>query len=293
MNNKNRFQSILLTILVLIPVNCAAQSVENVHAEQIGDKIHIYYDLIGAPADQPVIVRVFLSTDGGKTYGETLKNVVGEVGVVLGSGKNKQIIWDVLEEVDELVSENVKFKVKADPLKSNQERQLLVPEYIVNVNANLGSKVNISSFGFDLKVAIYLKQLGLGVRGDYYKTYGEHPDYPDFGYYWGFSGGAVIEYDFIRNRKYSLYPFLYVGQTKVQYVHESLADEHYGYSIFYTPGLGLNLNIFKFIYLGVELEYCLAPRIDIIDRGSGDVADNIILDGFCFGIVLKFAIHPG
>lgn len=291
MNYKYLYQSILFTVLVLVTADCFAQRIENVHPEIIEDKIHIYYDLIDIAADQPVIVRVFISTDGGKTYGEPLKSVTGDVGIVVGSGENKRIVWNVFEEVDELISENVKFMIKADLLQSDKERRLN-PGYSLNLNAELGSKVKLNAYGFNLKAAIYLSQLGLGVRGNYYKTYGENPDNSDFGYYWGFAGGAIVEYDIIRNRKYSLYPFMYVGQTKIQYIQKDLTDEHSGYSIFYSPGIGFNINIIKFIYLGVEFEYYMTPRFDIIDRGSSGVYENIILDGFSLGIVLKFVKHP-
>lgn len=290
MNSIHRFRSLFTAVLLIFPIAGFTQEIGNIRAEQRGDRIHIYYDLTGMAVDQPTIVRVFLSTDGGKTYGEPLKSVTGDVGVVIGPGMNRHIIWDVLDEVDELVSEQAKFKIKADPLQSDQQR--IKPEYVLNLNANLGSKVSLNSYGFDLKFAVYLRQLGLGVRGVFYRTYGEHPDYADFEHYWGFGGGAVIEYDFVKNPKYAVYPFLYVGQTKIHYVRTSLSDEHSGYSIFYTPGLGFNINVYKFIYLGVELEYYLAPRIDIVDRGSGDVADNIVMDGFSIGIVLKFALLP-
>ena len=283
---------ILLTILLSIPINCFTQKIENVVSEISDNTINIYYDLSGIADDQPVIIRVFVSTDGGKSYGEPLKSVIGDVGVVVGAGESKHIIWDVFEEVDELVSESVIFKVKADLLLSDQKSRLIDPGFILNMNANLGSKVSLTSYGFNLKIAVYLKQLGLGVRGGYYKTFGKPPDNADFGYYSGFSGGAVIEYDLIRDTKYSIYPFMYIGQTKIQRKGESMTNELTGYSIFYSPGVGLDIKIAKFIYLGLELEYYMTPVIDINDQGGSGVADRIVLDGFCIGIALKFVKHP-
>ena len=52
----------------------------------------------------------------------------------------------------------------------------------MNLNANIGSKISMKSYGFNLKAEVYLKQLGLGLRGGYYRTYGEHPDNSDIGY---------------------------------------------------------------------------------------------------------------
>ena len=291
MNRRHLPSWILFILLQCIPVNCFTQKIENVVSEISGNTINIYYDLLEIAADQPVIIRVFVSTDSGKSYGEPLKSVIGDVGVVIGAGERKQIIWDVFEEVDELVSQSVKFRIRADLLLSDKERPLINPGYMLSLNAYLGSKVRLTSYGFNLKAEVCLKQLGFGLRGEYYKTFEEHPD-ANFGYYLGFSGGVVVEYDIIRNPKYSLYPFLYVGQTKIEHKSESIPGEYSGYSIFYSPGVGVDFNLAKFIYLGVELEYYLAPLIDINDQGGSDVIDRIILDGFCAGITLKFVKQP-
>ena len=112
----------LIIILLLIPVHSFSQKIENVVSEVSGNNIHIYYDLLDSADDQPVFIRIYLSTDGGKSYGEPLKSVTGDVGMVVGAGKRKQIIWDVFSEVDELVSESVKFRVKADLLESSQQK---------------------------------------------------------------------------------------------------------------------------------------------------------------------------
>jgi hypothetical protein len=291
MNYKHISQSVLIAVLVFFATECLAQRIENVHPEIVGEKIHVYYDVLDIEADQPVIVRVYLSTDGGQTYGEPLVSVSGDVGLIVGAGVKKRIIWDVFEEVNELVSENVKFMVKADLLQSDQEKRL-ISRYTLNLNAELGSKVKLSAYGLNLKIAAYIRQFGLGVRGHYYRTFGEQPDIANSGYYRGFSGGAIIEYNIIRNRKYSIYPFMYLGQTKISYNQESLTDEHSGYSIFYSPGIGFNINVFRFLYLGIEIEYYMAPRIDIVDRGSDAVVDDIIFDGISIGFVIKFVKHP-
>lgn len=293
MDKRHLYLWILLTILLSLHANSYTQRIENVHPEIAGEKIHIYYNLTGITADQSVIVKVFMSTDGGKTYGEPLKSVIGDVGVVVGPGKDKCIIWDVFEDVDELVSVNVKFKIKADLLQSEQYRQSIERKFKLNLNTNLGSKsiLESKSYGFNLKAAIYFEQLGLGVRGDYYRTFREKNNYSDTGYYWGYAGGVIIEYDLLRNSKYSLYPFLYLGQTKILYEYnpEYKKDKYFKYSIFGTVGLGFDINIVKFLYLGVELEYCLSPWIDIVPSKDPDEG----LDGLCIGFVIKFVINPG
>ena len=293
MYKENQLGWIFVIILLTITVDGFSQKIENVVSEIADNTIHIYYDLLGIADDEPVIIRAFVSTDGGQSYGEPLKSVSGDVGVVIGGGERKLIIWDVFKEVDELVSESVTFKVKADLLQSNKDRKLVEPGYLINMNANLGSKVKLGSYGFNLKAAIYLNQVGLGVRGGYYKTFSENQDDMDFDSYVGFSGGAVIEYDFIRDPRYSIYPFFYIGQTKIQQKYKSITDKFAGYSIFYSPGLGLDIKIAKFIYLGIELEYYLAPVIDIDDQGGSNVVDRIVMDGFCVGVTLKFFKQTG
>ena len=293
MDKKKLSYFVLISTLIVYSANCFSQNIENVRSEVSGNRINIYYDLLGIADAQPVIIRVFVSTDGGKSYGEPLKSVTGDVGIVMGAGEGRLIIWDIFEEVDELVSESVKFKVKADLLQSDQQRRLIDPRFFANINADIGSKVDLRSYGFNLKAGLYLKQLGLGVRGIYYKTASyDDPDLTNFGYYTGFGGGLVIEYDFIRDTRYSIYPFFYLGQTKIQHNDESISGEHSGYSIFYSPGLGFDIKIAKFIYIGIELEYYLAPVVDINDQGGSSVVDRIIIDGFCIGISLKFTKHP-
>ncbi len=300
MKSISPFQAIIIAVLLLTSVDCFAQRIENVHPEIEGEKIHIYYDLVGIPAGRSVLVEIFMSTDGGKAYGEPLKSVTGDVGVVVGPGRNRCIIWDVFEEVDELVSLNVKFKVKANFLQAEQNGQSLGRKIKLDLNANLGSKgiLDSRSYGFNLKGAIYLNQLGLGVRGDYYKTFRKSinysvsgTNYPDTGYYWGYSGGAIIEYDFIRNTRYSLYPFLYLGQTKISYTYnqEYKKEKYFKYSIFGSLGLGFDIRIVKFLYLGAELEYLLSPWLDIVPSENQDEG----LDGFSIGFVVKFVINPG
>ncbi|MCK5642376.1 MAG: hypothetical protein KAJ19_16335, partial [Gammaproteobacteria bacterium] len=185
---------ILPILLQFIPVYSFSQKIENVVSEVSGSNIHIYYDLLEAANGQPVFIRVFLSTDGGKSFGEPLKSVTGDVGMVVGSGRRKQIIWDVFAEVDELVSDSVKFRVKADLLVSDQQRPPLKPGFQLGLSAHMGSKVHLASYGFNLKAAIRLKQFGLGIRGEYYKSYGIPPTVDEFDNYMGFSGGAVAEY---------------------------------------------------------------------------------------------------
>jgi hypothetical protein len=302
--NIKLFNFTLLTILLLTTAVCNAQKIENIRPEVAGEKINIFYDLVGIADGQSVFVKVYMSTDGGKTYGEPLKSVTGDVGMIVGPGKGKCIVWDVFKDMDELVSVNVKFKVKAEPVATQQIFQPLERQFKLNLNANLGSKENYldsKSYGFNLKGAVYLNRLGIGVRGDYYKTFRkeinyedsiQHINYPDTGYYWGYAGGAIIEYDLLRNDKYSLYPFVYLGRAKLIYKYNTeykqKGEDDYDYGLFGTIGLGFDINIVKFLYLGTELEYYISDNLEVFKEFKNKDA----LDGFCIGFVIKFVINP-
>lgn len=269
-----------------------SQRIEHVASQVSGTDIHIFYDLADLPYDQPVFVRVFVSTDGGITYGEPLKSVTGDVGMVVGSGMRKKIIWDVFSEVDELVSESVKFMVRADLLLAGQKREPFRPGYQAGVSAHLGNKVDLASYGYHMKAVVRLKQFGLGIRGEYYRSYGEPAEEEAYDRIMGFSGAAFAEYDFIRDPRYSVYPFLLIGQTKIEEQFDSGSGNYAGYSIYYSAGAGFDFRLMKYLSLGAEVEYIMAPVIDIDDQGGDSVVDRIIVDGIWAGIGLKFTIQP-
>jgi protein TonB len=99
---------VYLTIIVLLlPFSSISQQVKNVRFEQIGKKIHIYYDLQG---EGSYYVNVFCSTDDGHSWGNPLQNVVGAVGENQTPGNNKEIIWNVLDERGKLVG-YIRFKI--------------------------------------------------------------------------------------------------------------------------------------------------------------------------------------
>jgi uncharacterized protein (TIGR02145 family) len=98
-------------LLFLLPLFSYSQKVENVHFEQVGKQIHIYYDLEG---EDIYNVAVFCSTNNGKTWGEPLQKVSGDAGENIKSGKDKEVVWDVLKERERL-SGNISFKIEAKP----------------------------------------------------------------------------------------------------------------------------------------------------------------------------------
>ena len=85
------------------------QTVSNVDAYQEGKNIIITYDtdMAGSVGD------VYCSTDGGRTWGEALRQVTGDVNKQVPAGSHR-IVWDVLAEREKLLGANICFKVEAN-----------------------------------------------------------------------------------------------------------------------------------------------------------------------------------
>lgn len=95
-----------LLLMVVSLLALSAQTVTNVTATQAGKTIHVSYNL-----DKAADVSLFLSTDGGYTY-TRLYHLSGDVGENVSAGR-KTIVWDVLAERENLKSDDVVFKVRA------------------------------------------------------------------------------------------------------------------------------------------------------------------------------------
>ena len=100
----------LLNAGLLFGNTAMAQKVTNVYAEQAGNVLHIHYDL---QTDSPCEVALYVSMDGCKTYTGPKKQVSGDVGKNISSGP-RVIQWDVLAEQEELVGNNICFKIVAN-----------------------------------------------------------------------------------------------------------------------------------------------------------------------------------
>ena len=99
-----------IVVQIIFSVLCLssqAQTVSNIRAEQRGQEIVVLYSL---ETSSPCEVSLLLSQDNGTTWGSPLKNVSGDAGKNISAGE-KQITWKVLEEREQLVGDNIKFKV--------------------------------------------------------------------------------------------------------------------------------------------------------------------------------------
>lgn len=104
---------LLAVALTAIGADAWSQSAFAVRATQDGDNIIVTYYL-DEPAES---VRLTVSTDGGKTFSAPLKKVSGDL-VNVSVGGRHSITWNVLEEYDSFVGDEIVFEVLTAPDKS-------------------------------------------------------------------------------------------------------------------------------------------------------------------------------
>lgn len=85
-----------------------AQRVSNVSVNQEGPKIRIQYEL---SSPSPVEVRLYISSDDGATWNRITKCLTGDIGSKVSGGFN-EIFWDVLQERESLIGDDIRFKIK-------------------------------------------------------------------------------------------------------------------------------------------------------------------------------------
>ena len=104
-----RIYTLFLSLVCFTAVCSFGQTVSNVDAYQEGKNIIITYetDKAGSVGD------VYCSTDGGRTWGEALRQVTGDVNKQVQAGSHR-IVWDVLSEREKLAGANICFKVEAN-----------------------------------------------------------------------------------------------------------------------------------------------------------------------------------
>lgn len=140
--------TILLFLLIIANLVAFSQNVTNVQVEQIGKMVRVTYTL-----DKTADITMHLSTDGGVTYSEALKQVTGDVGKAISIGTHT-IVWDVLLERENLKGDNIVFMVKATS-KSYTQSKISKPRFrfdkITYFTINYGySSAPQSSYGFTI-----------------------------------------------------------------------------------------------------------------------------------------------
>ena len=113
-----------IVLFFICPLIYFAQKVNNVEASQLGQNIVVTYDL---ETEQPCTINLFISTNGGNTWQGPLKEVEGQVGPFIQSGKNS-ITFFVLNEFNELRGDKILFSVEA----SKDNKKLAGPLCAIN-----------------------------------------------------------------------------------------------------------------------------------------------------------------
>lgn len=112
-----KIKNFILIILILFSGSTFilnAQNINNLRVNQVEQQVYVVFDLIGR--NQTFKVDLFYSNDEGKTWKGPLKGVIGDVGINVKPGNNKQIIWDVLSE-SEMEEGYLQFKVIAEAIE--------------------------------------------------------------------------------------------------------------------------------------------------------------------------------
>lgn len=125
---------IILFLVLLLPLNVWAEYATNVRVRQRNKDIIVIYDL-GKTSN----VQLFISTSKKPGF-VPLNAVEGAVGNHVKAGDNLEIIWHPLEESEDFIAENVRFKVEA----LGSYEQYLLPKS--RKGRELGGKTNMETF---------------------------------------------------------------------------------------------------------------------------------------------------
>jgi len=105
----NRIILSIALLLLTTALSVYSQSITNVQAKTEGNTVVVSYQL---QSSNPVVITLYVSEDGGRTFAGPLKSVRGDVGKIIEQG-SRCIVWDVLNEREFVHSSNMVFRVKA------------------------------------------------------------------------------------------------------------------------------------------------------------------------------------
>ncbi len=107
-----------LTIILMSSLFIYGQKFENLRINQLNSNINIHYDLIGENNGQLFDIQIEASANGGKSFNLPLKSVKGAIGNDLEAGTGQVIVWETLNDLKQLQSDEVVFRLKAIPGKT-------------------------------------------------------------------------------------------------------------------------------------------------------------------------------
>jgi uncharacterized protein (TIGR02145 family) len=118
MNKYRKVYLILLFVFVQATV-LFAQQIKNVRVTQDGDNVVIGYDLTGGQSGQSYDIEILVSGNRGQSFQIVPQALKGQLKEVL-PGVNRKIVWDVLQDRDELAGDDFVFRLTVkDDLSDN------------------------------------------------------------------------------------------------------------------------------------------------------------------------------
>ncbi|MBV5313659.1 MAG: hypothetical protein JZU47_10210 [Prolixibacteraceae bacterium] len=122
MNLSKPFRLFLFSIFLLpFCSGLSAQEVTNIRIGQQDDKVVINYDITNARASQTFDVKVICSPNGGNNYSIYPKLLTGDLNMI-SAGKDKSIVWDVINDGHELSGNNYVFLLELKVYEKSVER---------------------------------------------------------------------------------------------------------------------------------------------------------------------------
>ena len=121
------------------------QTVSNVDAYQEGKNIIITYDIDKAG----LVSDVYCSTDGGRTWGEPLRQVTGDVNKQVSAGSHR-IVWDVLSEREKLAGANICFKVVTFVTLGKTKARTAVEEPKPHIKTSRNQNFTVNGVSFEM-----------------------------------------------------------------------------------------------------------------------------------------------
>jgi hypothetical protein len=102
-------KSIFFILFACIGIAGNAQKISHVRTALLEKKFTINYDISGIEG-QNCLVRLFISTDEGKSFEREITDASGDVGENIKVGNRKKINWDSSNE--NLDVEKIKFSIQ-------------------------------------------------------------------------------------------------------------------------------------------------------------------------------------
>jgi TolB-like protein len=113
----------------ILSLSSFGQNIENVRPTKDGKNIIVLYDINGVTNSQKFKVKLYCSKDGGITYGDELKSVSGDINDNVVAGKNKKIVWNVLQDEPFFYGKQIVFKVALEKIVTKEILTVAISDF--------------------------------------------------------------------------------------------------------------------------------------------------------------------